>query len=177
MANEACASLNPADGCAENRGAPSGTLTCYESGLTGSGLGAGAAFHHGVSDTILFLFRVGSAVSLTTGLTLEFAVADEAQAPAGGLVSYWGVTYAPIASGTTLYDETVFANSTEDFVSVTMASAVGGITVTALASVVAHMHSLAAGNWCLARFRRAGGNANDTDTARVILFGLDVRNT
>ena len=177
MANEACASLNPADGCAENRGAPSGTLTGYESGMSLSGYGAGSLFRHGASDTILFLIRVGSAVSLATGLTLEFAIVDEPSAPTAGLVSVWGVTYAPVASGTTLYDETVFASSTEDTVNVTMASTVGAITIASKAAVVAHMNSLAAGNWAMVRFRRLGSNGSDTDTARVTLFGLDVRNT
>jgi hypothetical protein len=177
-ANEGFAFLGPTEGVAEVKGQPSGTGKNYHTGLVDCGLGAGSAYAPGVNSSVLLIRRVPNAVALATGLTVEWCVADD---PLGtGAVSknsYWGITVTPITSGTTLFDESGLASSTEDVKATTMAAGLGKLTVDSKTVANADMNSLAAGNWALIRFRRLGANALDTDLNRVLLFGVDFRNT
>lgn len=179
MANESCHALDPGKGFAETLGLPSGTLKNHFSEVAPLGLGGGCNMPPGVISSTLFVFRVPNAVALATGLTIEFIVADDPlNCPGGGgLHAVFDFIIAPITSGTTLFDESGLASSTLDSVTLTMASTPGAMTKGTITAVVAHMNSLAAGNWAIGRFRRNGSNASDTDTNALRLVGVDIRNT
>lgn len=188
MANEGVVSMGPDGGWSEKNGNPTGggtqpfTLVPVGSvpANTGNGCLAGAGFAAGVTGTMLYLFRVPNAATLATGLTFHITLTDDPLGPpsAVSLNSYWGVTVAPLTSGTSTPDETVFASSTEDKYAITHGATIGTIIFGDHTAVVGHMNSLAAGNLAMIRLRRLGANVLDTNTnGRAVLLRFDVRNT
>ena len=179
MSNEFLQSFNPSQGFAENLGLPSGTAKNPFSQLRNCGLGAGSVMPPGQVSSILFLGRVPNTVTLATGLTINLMIADDPlnHPGGGGLVVQLGVTAAPITSGTTTFDETVFGSSTEVTSNVTMPSTPGAIKAVDIALPIADMNSLAAGGYYMLRVRRIGTATADTDTNSVLHLNTDVRNT
>lgn len=179
MANEFAASFGPNEGYSESTGSPQGGIGSLSFVPVGTVGISGAGFNRKQVGTFLCLFRLPNAAALVTGLTFGLSICDDTGNPpsAGGLKSYWGVTIAPITSGTSVPDETIFAGATETFAQITHGAAIGAVVYADIAAVVANMGGLAAGNLALARVRRVGNNILDTHTGRVVLLRTEIRNT
>lgn len=190
MANEGVKSFGPESGWPLHYGYPTGGATQPYSLVpvgnvaanVANGVLAGAAFPPAVDSTMYYYLRVPNAATLATGLTFHFVVTDDPLNPpnATGLKTFWGITVAPVTSGTSTPDDTVFASSTEDTVQITMGTTIGVIITADKAAVVAHFNSLAAGGDAMIRLKRKGattGSSGDTYTGRVVLLLFEPRNT
>lgn len=180
MANELIKGFTPLDGTAGGGGRPTGT---FGSAIDAVAVGfiKGSAFPPQVDSSLYYIGRVPNAATLGTGLTAEIELIDDPLNPGPGKNVVLDVTYGPLTSGTTTPDGNVttgaFVSTTADAATVTVPSGALVIKNQSIASVVAHTNSLAAGGWCLVRLRRLGTSASDTHPGRVVVFGLDVRNT
>jgi hypothetical protein len=145
------------------------------------GLGRGSAFPPLLNSAVVAAYRVPESVDLTTGLTFSFLLADDPLNPDPGHNVEMGVTIGPITPGTSTYDQDPvtgpLVSCTEILATVTLPNTAGVLTVASVAVPVSAMHSLAAGGWCMIRVRRLGLHPSDTHRHRVVLLGIDARNT
>jgi hypothetical protein len=175
MANELIGSFDPLAAVALHRGQPEAIAV---------GVLDGAAFPAHVDSTSYFRCRVPNAATLATGLTLSLLLEDDPLAPGPGFVAVFEVTYGPVVNGVTTPDEDpvtgLFVGTTPDTVAQTMPSAPGTtpFAVALITTAVAHTNGLVPGSWAIGRLRRkAGTDARDTHPGRVVVSGLDARNT
>jgi hypothetical protein len=171
MANELAAQLQARDLVAGSGGNP---------GLVDIGFLKALSFGPKGKSSAYGTFRVPNVAALATGLTAALSLMDDTLNTAAGKATKFGVTIGPLTSGTSTPDDNA---TTGAFVSTTEATATSTLTTTGLAYTlsvavpVATMNALAAGGVAMIRIRRLGDDVADTHTGRVLLFGVDVRNT
>jgi hypothetical protein len=173
MPNESFLHLTPRQLVPGTAGSPAEQITV--------GMGAGLGFPAGQTSAIMLAARVPESVGLATGPTIDLLLADDPNNADPGRVAVLGVTVGLITSGTSTFDEDPatgpLAGSTEATGTITLAGAPGVLRTLAIAVPVASMPGVGSSKWCLIRIRRLGLDARDAHRGRVVLLGVDIRNT
>jgi hypothetical protein len=111
---------------------------------------------------------------LSTGLTVEVVIVDDANNPDPGAAVVLGATIVPLTSGGVI---TPPAQTNEATATVTLSSTEGNVTVATITVANSKLSSLAAGNNFLLRLRRVSTAVADTHTGAVILLGATVKDS
>lgn len=139
------------------------------------GLANGLGYNPRVDSGAVWVARLPATAAFATGATFSLMVADDVNNPDPGKVARFAITVKTLASGTDSITAT--GGGTETAADLTLPSTAGVVLTGSIAIVTANMDGAAAGSWVLIRVRRLGTHANDTHRGRVVLLGVDMRDT
>jgi hypothetical protein len=121
--------------------------------------------------------RIPGSLTVGTGLTFEAMIVDDGVNSADlGKVVRLGITVKKLVGGTDDGDLDSGA-ATEATADVTLDATTGQVVIGSIAIANAALDSVGAGDAFAVRLRRIGTHANDTCQGRVVLLGLQVKNT
>lgn len=164
--------LRPADGFPESSGSPVGSPANSPIPV---GVSGGLGYNKLADAGAVWVARLPATASFATGATFSLMVADDVNNSDPGKVARFAITVKTLATGTDTV--TTAGGGTETAVDLTLPSTAGVVLVGSVAIVAANMDSAAAGSWVLIRVRRIGTHANDTHRGRVVLLGVEMRDT
>jgi hypothetical protein len=151
--------LRPSDAVPESAGNPVGSPANTPVSV---GLSNGLGYNKLVDSGAVWVNRLPATASFATGATFSLMVADDVNNADPGKVARFAVTVKKLATGTDV---------------ITLPATAGVVLVGSVAIVAANLDGAAAGDWVLLRVRRLGTSANDTHRGRVVLLGVEMRDT
>jgi hypothetical protein len=147
----------------------------------GAGFGRGLGFGPWLTAAAAVLFRVPAAVALAAGITVELLLADDNVNPFSGQIVTFGVTIGPLIPDVSTLDDQAETNPLQGAVeatgTVTMPDPSGRAAILSIAVPVEDMAGVKPGMWALLRLRRMAQPAADTHGGRVVVLGVDLRDT
>jgi len=167
--------LYPRDAFPEAGGNPIGAGGSGLNSMVPVGLGGGLGFNAQTAAGAVWYARLPATAALATGASFALLVADDTNNPGPGLIARFGISVKKLTSGTDSLNTTGFG--TEATVDLTLPATPGIVLIGAAAILVAAMDGAAASDWVMIRVRRLGTAVQDTHRGRVVLLGVDVRDT
>jgi hypothetical protein len=164
--------LRPSDAVPESAGNPVGSPANTPVSV---GLSNGLGYNKSVDSGAVWVNRLPATASFATGATFSLMVADDVNNADPGKIARFAVTVKKLASGTDVV--TVAGAGTETTVDLTLPATAGVVLSGTVAIVTANLDGALAGDWVLLRVRRLGTAAADTHRGRVVLLGVEMRDT
>jgi hypothetical protein len=125
---------------------------------------------------------VPDAFTLATGLTCELMVSDDPINPDPGKTGLFGVTVGPFVSGVSQVidssaPDSPLDGSTEVVATVALSPTIGVLSIFTIDVPTAAMNGLEPGDWCMLRVRRLATDQRDSHGRRIVVLGVDTRDS
>lgn len=159
--------LRPQDAFPEAGGNPAPDVTV--------GFAKGLAFNSLTDSGAVWIGRLPVTAALATGFTFQVMIAEDANNIGVAKAVRMAITVKKLAGGTDVISAA--GAGTETGGTLTLPSTAGVVLTGTITIVIANADGVAAGDWVMIRVRRLGTNAADTHRGRVVLLGVDVRDT